>query len=119
MSQQAEWRSHHEGIDIAGKLLKHNSRPSAVTANKGKDITGKLRRSCKRARLRDGGTAMKQLIKDWTASQQWSRRPRASYSVVRKGASTGRQHSHEKMTSLRVFFDQQATALRRQPLWNG
>jgi hypothetical protein len=65
MSQQAEWRSHHEGIDIAGALIKY-----------------------------------------WTASQQRSRRPRASYSVVRKGASTGRQHSHGKMTSLRDFFRQ-------------
>ena len=48
MSQQAEWRSRHEGIDIAGELLKHNSRPSAVTANEGTDIAGELRRSCER-----------------------------------------------------------------------
>jgi len=61
LSQQAEWRSRHEGIDIAGKLLKHNSRPSAVTANEGTDIAGELRWSCERAHLRDGGTAMKQL----------------------------------------------------------
>jgi hypothetical protein len=61
MSQQAKWRSRHEGIDIAGELLKHNSRPSAVTANEGTDIAGELRRSCERARLRDDGTAMKQL----------------------------------------------------------
>jgi hypothetical protein len=35
ISQQAEWRSRQEGTDIAGELLKHNSRPTAVMANEG------------------------------------------------------------------------------------
>ena len=35
ISQQAEWRSRQEGTDIAGELLKLNSRPTAVTANEG------------------------------------------------------------------------------------
>jgi hypothetical protein len=35
ISQQAKWWSRQEGTDIAGELLKHNSRPTAVTANEG------------------------------------------------------------------------------------
>jgi hypothetical protein len=33
--KQAKWQSHHEGIDIAGKLSCLRSKPTAVTANEG------------------------------------------------------------------------------------